>query len=372
MIDLHFYERKYWLRGITRIAGLDEAGRGPLAGPVVAAAVIFQPDVFIPFVNDSKKLTEKRREELYHLIHGRGIAIGVGIVGHDVIDRINILQASMLAMNKAIDQLKIQPEQLLVDGNFFRHEKFPAHFSCACFGWTYLYDRRMSIPITSPVKEGRRMATLFGSQFDRSDGDAATDEYYGEVVNARISYHRGVLVHTAGNAFLAVFDDAPDAVNCAIDIQERFGQYNKLHLDEGLIEAKIGIHFGEMLFSDGKLNGAGVDTITALLSIVPATKIYITREVFARVRMLLQLQLENIGSKKLGSLPAPKDILSVSWEAVTGNLQASLKKLREDDLQRATSLSSKLGFNASKRAIPIVVFLLLIFLLILSKILKWL
>ena len=125
MIDLHFYERKYWLRGITRIAGLDEAGRGPLAGPVVAAAVIFEPDVFIPFVNDSKKLTEKRREELYHLIHGRGIAIGVGIVGHDVIDRINILQASMLAMNKAIDQLKIQPEQLLVDGNFFRHEKFP-------------------------------------------------------------------------------------------------------------------------------------------------------------------------------------------------------------------------------------------------------
>jgi ribonuclease HII len=104
---------------------LDEAGRGPLAGPVVAAAVIFEPDVLIPFVNDSKKLTEKRREELSHLIREKAVAIGVGVVSHDVIDRINILQASMLAMNKAIDQLKMQPEQLLVDGNFFRHEKFP-------------------------------------------------------------------------------------------------------------------------------------------------------------------------------------------------------------------------------------------------------
>ncbi len=123
--DLHHYERKYWLRGITCVAGLDEAGRGPLAGPVVAAAVIFEPDVLIPFVNDSKKLTEKRREELYHLIREKAVTVGVGLVSHDVIDRINILQASMLAMNKAIGQLKVQPEQLLVDGNFFRHEKFP-------------------------------------------------------------------------------------------------------------------------------------------------------------------------------------------------------------------------------------------------------
>ena len=110
---------------MTRVAGLDEAGRGPLAGPVVAAAVIFEPDVSIPFVNDSKQLTEKRREELYHVIHERAVTIGVGLVAHDVIDRINILQASMLAMNKAVAQLKVEPEQLLVDGNFFRHEKFP-------------------------------------------------------------------------------------------------------------------------------------------------------------------------------------------------------------------------------------------------------
>ncbi len=230
----------------------------------------------------------------------------------------------------------------------------------------------MNNPLTAGVKEGRRMATLFGLQFDRSEGDAATGAYYTEVMNARISHHRGMIVRNAGTVLLAEFEDAPDAVNCAIDVQERFALYSKLHLDKGMIEAKIGIHFGEMLFSEGKLGGVGVDTTTALLSIVPVNNIYITREVFARVRMLLPLKLENVGKKNIGSLPEPKEILSVGWQAVTENLEASLKKLREDDLQRAASLSSKLGFDASKRAVPIVIFLLLVFLIILSKILKWL
>lgn len=214
------------------------------------------------------------------------------------------------------------------------------------------------------------MATLFGSQFDRPAGDDGTSAYYGEVMTARISHHRGVIVQSAGSVLLAEFEDTADAVNCAIDVQERFAQHNKLHLDEGMIGAKIGIHFGEMLFSEGKLGGVGVDTTTALLSLVPANKIYITREIFARVRMLLPLQIENVGKKYIGSLPEPKEILSVGWEAVTGNLEASLKKLREDDLQRAASISSKLGFEAPTRAI--VILLLLIFLIILAKILKWL
>ncbi len=123
--DLHYFERKYWQRNILLVAGVDEAGRGPLAGPVVAAAVIFKPDVCIPFVDDSKKLSEHRRNSLYHAIFQQAIAVGIGTVSHEVIDRINILQASMLAMHKAIEQLKVQPEQLLVDGNFFRHENIP-------------------------------------------------------------------------------------------------------------------------------------------------------------------------------------------------------------------------------------------------------
>jgi ribonuclease HII len=123
--DLHIHERVYWMKGVVRIAGVDEAGRGPLAGPVVAAAVIFEPGIKIPYVRDSKQVTEKRREAAFTAIMEQAVAVGVGTVNHDVIDGINILQASMLAMNKAIDQLKVQPQQLLVDGNFFRHEKYP-------------------------------------------------------------------------------------------------------------------------------------------------------------------------------------------------------------------------------------------------------
>jgi len=123
--DLLYFERRYWDRNILCVAGVDEAGRGPLAGPVVAAAVIFKPGVCIPFVDDSKKLSENRRENLYHTICREAVAVGIGTVSHEVIDKINILQASMLAMHKAIGQLNIQPEQLLVDGNFFHHENIP-------------------------------------------------------------------------------------------------------------------------------------------------------------------------------------------------------------------------------------------------------
>jgi ribonuclease HII len=124
-MDLLIYERKYWLRGQLLVAGVDEAGRGPLAGPVVAAAVILPEEDIIPGVTDSKKIPEKKRGRLFEEITQRAIGIGIGIVDHEVIDRINILQASFLAMNKALAALTPVPQQLLVDGNFFRHEKLP-------------------------------------------------------------------------------------------------------------------------------------------------------------------------------------------------------------------------------------------------------
>ncbi|MCX6136986.1 MAG: ribonuclease HII [Ignavibacteriales bacterium] len=124
-MDLLEYERKYWSQGVRLVAGIDEAGRGPLAGPVVAAAVIFGEGEIVPGVTDSKKIPEKRRERLFGEISMRAIGIGIGIVDHAVIDRINILQASSLAMNKALTALTPVPHQLLVDGNFFRHELFP-------------------------------------------------------------------------------------------------------------------------------------------------------------------------------------------------------------------------------------------------------
>ena len=107
------YEKEYAAWGA--ICGIDEAGRGPLAGPVVAGAVILPKDEKILYVNDSKKLSEKKREMLYDEIMDRALAVGVGVVGPERIDEINILQATYEAMRMAVAQLKVQPDILLND-----------------------------------------------------------------------------------------------------------------------------------------------------------------------------------------------------------------------------------------------------------------
>lgn len=109
------FERELYSKGITLIAGVDEAGRGPLCGPVVAAAVILNPNEKIAGVNDSKKLTEKKREELFTVIKEKAIAYSVGIVDEKTIDEINILEATRLAMKKAVEGLKEVPGHVLVD-----------------------------------------------------------------------------------------------------------------------------------------------------------------------------------------------------------------------------------------------------------------
>ncbi len=101
-------------------AGCDEAGRGCLAGPVVAGAVILKPGSDYPELDDSKKLTEKKRVQLRELIINEALAYGVGVVTAAEIDEINILNASFLAMHRALDQLKVRPEFLLIDGNRFK------------------------------------------------------------------------------------------------------------------------------------------------------------------------------------------------------------------------------------------------------------
>ena len=125
MSNLLDYEQQLWQSRITRIAGVDEAGRGPLAGPVVAAAVMFEPGVSIAGVDDSKKLSPAERESLFGQIQTQSIAIGVGIVSPEVIDEINILQATMRAMNDAVSGLDPKPEFLLIDGNFYINRGFP-------------------------------------------------------------------------------------------------------------------------------------------------------------------------------------------------------------------------------------------------------
>jgi ribonuclease HII len=124
MISLK-YERKYWKLGLNYIAGIDEAGRGPIAGPVVAASVIFPSDVKIDGINDSKLLSERERERLFDIIHKSAISIGIGIIDHEVIDRINILNATFRSMNIAISNLKFPPDYLLVDGPHFPGANIP-------------------------------------------------------------------------------------------------------------------------------------------------------------------------------------------------------------------------------------------------------
>ena len=112
--------------GFSLEVGTDEAGRGCLSGPVVAAAVILPKDFFHPFLNDSKQLSEKKREELKPFIEQNALAFGVSFVWQDEIDEINILQASITAMHRSINQLKITPEFIIVDGNKFRgYKKIP-------------------------------------------------------------------------------------------------------------------------------------------------------------------------------------------------------------------------------------------------------
>ena len=117
VMNLMEYEIKATNQGFRNISGVDEAGRGPLAGPVVAAAVIFSPNIDIVDLDDSKKLSPKKREELFPKIQERATAYGVAVIGHKIIDEINILQAARLAMKQAVDQLNPIPDLLLIDGN---------------------------------------------------------------------------------------------------------------------------------------------------------------------------------------------------------------------------------------------------------------
>jgi ribonuclease HII len=124
MLSLAF-EKKLWNNNIEFIAGVDEVGRGPLAGPVVAAAVIFPQEISLNGINDSKKISETQREELFPKILEQAISVGVGIVSHEEIDLLNILNASLEAMKRAVEKLIIQPQHLLIDGNKYRSHGIP-------------------------------------------------------------------------------------------------------------------------------------------------------------------------------------------------------------------------------------------------------
>lgn len=119
-------EESYFDKGVKLVAGVDEAGRGPLAGPVCAAAVILPASIDIPGLNDSKKLSDKQRRALYPIIKEKAIAYGIAFASETEIDEINILQATYLAMQRAVAQLIVKPELLLIDGNRLPEFDIPA------------------------------------------------------------------------------------------------------------------------------------------------------------------------------------------------------------------------------------------------------
>ncbi len=115
--DLWLYEHEAAREGFACICGVDEAGRGPLAGPVCAAAVILPPDIQIEGLNDSKKLTDKKRRALYDVITEQAVSYGIAFADEQEIDEVNILQATFLAMRRAFEKLTVTPDIALIDGN---------------------------------------------------------------------------------------------------------------------------------------------------------------------------------------------------------------------------------------------------------------
>lgn len=116
-VNMWEIENSFYSEKISVICGVDEAGRGPLAGPVCAAAVILPKDLELPGLTDSKKLTDRKRRELFPLIQEHAVAYGIGFATEQEIDEINILQATFLAMRRALDQLAVMPDLALIDGN---------------------------------------------------------------------------------------------------------------------------------------------------------------------------------------------------------------------------------------------------------------
>jgi len=114
-VDLYKYEKELWKQGIHLVAGMDEVGRGPLIGPVVTACVILPKDFVLEGLTDSKKLSEKKREEFYDYIMEHAISVGIGMMSEKVIDEVNIYEATKLAMYQAVEKSKVKPEHVLID-----------------------------------------------------------------------------------------------------------------------------------------------------------------------------------------------------------------------------------------------------------------
>ncbi|HBP38818.1 MAG TPA: ribonuclease HII [Clostridiales bacterium] len=202
------YERQAWQQGFTQVAGIDEAGRGPLAGPVVAAACILDPARPILGLNDSKKLTPASRDRLYALIVGQSLAWQVAFTDPQIIDRINILQATCQAMRQAIAGLKVKPDLLLIDAVRLTGVISPV--------WPIIRGDALSVSIAAAsilakVTRDRLMSEYEevypGYGFERHKGYGTTDHYaalmqLGPCPIHRQTFLRSIADQLAGRQFI--------------------------------------------------------------------------------------------------------------------------------------------------------------------------
>lgn len=164
------FEKRLWIQR-KLVAGVDEAGRGPLAGPVVAAAVIFPQGCRLDGINDSKKLSPKKREELFYEIKESALATSIAIINAEVIDQINILRASLLAMEEAIQKLDTQPDYVLIDGK---------------------YPILTQIQQESLVKGDARCCSIAAASIlAKVSRDAIMDEYHAQYPHYNFKQHKG-------------------------------------------------------------------------------------------------------------------------------------------------------------------------------------
>lgn len=169
--DWFFYEKQLLKKGYTNICGVDEAGRGPLAGPVCAAAVILKPDDIIEGVNDSKKLSEKKREALFDIIKQRAVSYNIAWATVEEIEEMNILNATMLAMKRAVEGLDISADYAIIDGN-----KTP----------------ELDIPANSIVKgDAKSMSIAAASILAKVSRDRLLLEYAKEYPEYKFEKHKG-------------------------------------------------------------------------------------------------------------------------------------------------------------------------------------
>ena len=200
LINLKQYECELRSKGYKYICGIDEAGRGPLAGPVVVASVIMPENSMIEGVNDSKKVSEKKREKLYDLILSEAISYGVGIIGQDEIDEINILNATKKGLTISLQELTQKPDLIIVDGG-------KAQITAAT---TVLKDLNLNIPVCGLVKNDKHRTSdiLYNDKLYEIDKTKnlfhMLERIQDEVHNFTIRYHRDI---RSKGALASILDD---------------------------------------------------------------------------------------------------------------------------------------------------------------------